>query len=236
LSDTDRCDDRTVAIRILQRRPWPRCVGRAALGAIAALAPLVIAGCGDDEANVAAPPTCASVVDRAARASETRQQVDLLDDAIVVCRAIEALDVEIRRHAGMIGYDTATFIAGRCDRATDETVTSSAICLQRAAGVPTTTIAVVEEVYEGQTLDGRTVVIRPSDVPFVEGKPEPIVRLVDVALEDGCEALAAEKANWEARIDDPNIGDQASVYARHADNVAVFVGCGETPGTTTTTP
>jgi hypothetical protein len=219
-------------MRIRNRHGWLLSARRAALGAIAVLTPLVVASCGDDQANVAATPTCASLVDRAARASETRQQVDLLDDAIVVCRAIEALDVEVRRHPGMIGYDTATFIAARCERSTDKTVTASAICAQRAAAIPTTTIAVVEEVYEGQTLDGRTVEIRPSDVPFVEGKPEPIVRLVDVALEDGCEALAAERANWEARVDDPAIGDQASVYARHADNVAVFVGCVAPPTTT----
>jgi hypothetical protein len=202
---------------------------RSVAGALVLLAS--VAACDADDETTATPQTCASLVDRAARASEVREQVDLLDDAIVACRAIEALDVELRRHPGMIRFDTVTFIANRCDRSDDETVTSSPICGQSLSAVPTTTIAVVEEVYEGQTLDGRMVEIRPSDVEFVEGKPEPIIRIVDIATEDGCEALAAERSTWQALLLDPELADQASVYARHADNVAVFVGC-TTPPTT----
>jgi hypothetical protein len=198
------------------------------VAAVLGLAP-ALAACDSQETAVAVPETCASIVERAARASEIRQQVDLLDDAIVACRAIEALDVELRRHPGIIGFDTITFVEQRCDRSPDQAVVTSAICTRAAP--PTTTTTLVVLTYQGQTLDGRTVEITEEDVAFVEGKPEPIVRLVDIALEDGCDALATERANWEARVDDPVIGQQASVYARHADNVAVFVGCTPPPTT-----
>ena len=184
-------------------------VGAFLVGALVVLAS--VAGCDSDDETTAAPETCASLVDKASRAIEVRQQVELLDDAIVACRAVEALDVELRRHPGIIRFDTATFIANRCDRSDDETVTSSPICGQSLSAAPTTTIAVVEEVYEGQTLDGRMVEIRPTDVEFVEGKPEPIIRIVDIATEDGCEALAAERSTWQALLLDPDVADQASV-------------------------
>jgi hypothetical protein len=222
------CDDRGVGIEHHVERTGAVRARTSVVGALMLVSSVFVA-CGNDDEPTAAPETCASLVDRASRAIEVREQVDLLDDAIVSCRAIEALDVELRRHPGIIGFDTATFIANRCDRSDDETVTSSPICGQSLSAAPTTTVAVVEEVYEGQTLDGRMVEIRPSDVAFVEGKPEPIVRIVDIATEDGCEALAAERATWQALLSDPERADQASVYARHADNVAIFVGCTAPP-------
>ena len=204
---------------------------RRTLLATLAVAPL-LASCGDDGREAAAQVTCQSIVEGAARESELQRQIEILDRAIAACSGIAALDVELQRHRGLVGFDTATFVTGRCARTSSTATQLSAIC---AAAQPPDQVAAPPEdeveVYVGQSLDGRSVEITDEQVAFVEGKPTPIVQLVDIATEDGCEGLAAERARWTALLLDPALGDQASVYARHADNVAAFIGC-EAPPTT----
>ena len=54
-------------------------------------------------------------------------------------------------------------------------------------------------------------------------------RQVEVALESGCEGLIAQRDLWAARADGPLFGDEASVYARHAQNVADYIQCDSPP-------
>ena len=101
----------------------------------------------------------------------------------------------------------------------------SSVCTDVITTTPTTIGGLTEVEYIGQTMDGREVTIGPGDTAFVDGKPVAIVAIVDIAAEDGCEGVEAEGARWLAQIDDPVIGDEASVYARHAENVLAFMGC-----------
>jgi hypothetical protein len=210
------------------RYVWSR--GACAVAVVLAGAALTTS-CGEDGATQASADTCQSVVASAARESELQRQVELLDRAIATCAGIDALDLELQTHRGLVGFDTGTFVAGRCARTSFVPTQQSAICSSAAAPsadaeTPTTVVS-----YTGQALDGRTVEITGDQVPFVEGKPEPIVQLVDIAAEDGCEGLARERDRWASLVGDPIVGDQASVYARHADNVAAFIGC-TAPATT----
>ncbi len=45
----------------------------------------------------------------------------------------------------------------------------------------------------------------------------------------GCEGVIAQRDMWAARAADPAIGDEASVYAHHAQNVANYIGCEAAP-------
>jgi hypothetical protein len=201
-----------------------------------------IAGCDLLEENSIDAPTsnsCAGLIDRAADAVEIEDQIDLLDTALVVCRSVAAFDQQLARYPGVIGYDAATFITSRCDTArVEETeslqvaddldaVASSTICAEVAVPTTTTTVPAPPEVtYLGQTLDGRQVVIRPSGLtPFVDGKPTPVVQIVDIASEDGCAGVQAEFDRWNAQVEDASIGEEASVYAQHAKNVLKLYGC-----------
>ena len=74
-------------------------------------------------------------------------------------------------------------------------------------------------------MDGREVTIDLGDTDFVDGKPSAIVAIVDIAAEDGCPGVEAERDRWLAQTNDPLVGDEASVYARHAENVLAFIGC-----------
>ena len=74
-------------------------------------------------------------------------------------------------------------------------------------------------------MDGREVTIGPDDTEFVDGKPVAIVAIVDIAAEDGCVGVEAERVRWLAEANDPLTGDEASIYAQHAENVLAFIGC-----------
>ncbi len=171
--------------------------------------------------------TCASAVADAAEAAEVVDTVRLLDTALVACRSYAALAGEIDRHPGIIGYDTATFVELRCAKVTDELVRSSPTCervISPPSTVPPTTLP--DLVFVGDTLDGRTIEIRPSaTVQFVGDVPAVVQQTVDIAFEGGCEGLVAQRDTWAARAGDPVEGDIASVYAQHAQNVAIYVGC-----------
>ncbi|MGH9134822.1 MAG: hypothetical protein ACRDZZ_12865 [Ilumatobacteraceae bacterium] len=199
------------------------------------LAGIVVAGavaCDSDPDAESGGDPCVRTIERASQVAEIGEQVELLDAALVACRSFTAYDAQLGRYPGIIGYDSLTYVTNRCAAlADDELVSESAVCT--GVVIPTTTIEGSPELeYVGQTLDGREVTIGPDDTEFVEGNPVAIVAIVDIAAEDGCPGVEIELTNWLARINDPIIGDQASVYAQHAENVLAFMGC----GTATTEP
>ena len=181
----------------------------------------------DDDA---APTGCAATVEEAAVAVEVDEQVALLDTALVTCRSYRAFTSELARHPGITGYDTATFVSLRCERVTDELIRTSPTCatvIAPATTLPPTTLP--ELVFVGDTLDGRQVEIRPSaTIRFVGEVPEVVQQTVDIALESGCEGVIVQRDLWANRVGDPLFGDEASVYAQHAQNVAAYIQC-ETP-------
>ena len=156
----------------------------------------------------------------------------LLDSAIVACSSYVALTTELDRYPGITGYSTETFVSLRCINAVDDSVRRAATCT--AFAVPTTNVSIpteVELVFIGEALDGRTVEIRPDgNTQFVGDVPAVIQQTVDIAFESGCEGVTAQRDVWAAQVADPAIGDQASVYAKHAENVLIYIGCPATPG------
>jgi len=90
-----------------------------------------------------------------------------------------------------------------------------------------------ELVFVGDTLDGRQVEIRPSaTIQFFGDVPAIVQQTVDIALESGCEGVIAQRDLWASRVADPLFGDEASVYAQHAQNVAVYIQCETAPPAT----
>lgn len=184
------------------------------------------AGCtasGDDDASTG----CAATVAAAADAIELDEQKRLLDEALLQCRSVSALTVELDRHPGLIGFSPEAFVAIRCGRIDDPATRRGPTCSSVIA--PTTTApptTVVDLVFVGDTLDDRRIEIRPSATTRFDGEvPEVIQQTVDIAFESGCDGLIEQRDRWFARIDDPATGDEASVYARHAQNVAAYIGC-----------
>ncbi len=179
----------------------------------------------------AAPTGCAATVAEASKASEVDRQIDLLDTALVTCRSYQAFTSELARYPGIIGYDSATFVALRCARVTDELIRISPTCATVIAPPttpPPTTLP--ELVFVGDTLDGRQVEIRPSSrIQFSGDVPAVVQQTVDIALESGCEGVIEQRDLWAGRVADPLLGDEASVYAQHAQNVAVYIQCDVPP-------
>jgi len=199
--------------------------------AFAGVALVALVACDPPTSEQAAPPTgCAATVAEAAAALEVDEQVDLLDVALVACRSYDSFIRELAKYPGIIGYDAATFVSLRCARVADEMVRSSPTCatvIAPATTLPPTTLP--ELVFVGDTLDGRQVEIRPSaTIQFIGAVPAVVQQTVDIALESGCEGVIAQRDLWASRVDDPSFGDEASVYAQHAQNVAVYIQC-ETP-------
>lgn len=174
---------------------------------------------------------CAATVREASSAAEVADQIRLLDTALVACRSYAALTAELARYPGIVGYDLDTFVEKRCTEIDDEAVRAAPAC--RTVAAPTTVVArttVPELVFVGQTLDGREIEIRPSErTRFVGEIPEYVQQTVDILFESGCEGVLAQRDFWAALVDDPETGDEASVYAQHAQNVADYVGCESTP-------
>lgn len=178
----------------------------------------------DDEATTTG---CAATVAAAADAIELDEQKRLLDQALLQCRSVGDLTRELERNPGLIGYSPETFVSLRCTRIEDEATRRGPTCA--AVVSPTTTVpptTLVDLVFVGDTLDDRRIEIRPSDTTrFVGEVPEVVQQTVDIAFESGCEGLIEQRDRWYARIDSTPAGDEASVYARHAQNVAAYVGC-----------
>ncbi len=181
----------------------------------------------DDEA---AETGCAATVRDASLAVEVGDQVRLLDQALVRCRSLQELTGEMGRYPGITGYDVATFVQLRCARVFDESVRTSPACASVAVTTSVAAPAPVEVVFVGDTLDGRRIEIRPdADTPFVGQVPQAVQQTVDIAVEAGCEGVIAQRDMWAALAADPAIGDEASVYAHHAQNVANYIGCEAAP-------
>jgi hypothetical protein len=201
-------------------------------GAAVAGALVLIAACdapGSDDGG--APTGCESIVREASFATEVAEQVRLLDDALVACRSYGALTGELARYPGIVGYELDTFVTLRCSRVEDEAVRTSPTCaalIDPSTTLPPTTIADI--VFVGDTLDGRQVEIRPGpSTEFVGDVPAVVQQTVDIAFESGCEGVIAQRDLWASRVDDPVTGDEASVYAQHAQNVADYIQCTTEP-------
>ena len=193
-----------------------------AIGAVASTA------CEPEEET--AESGCASTVHDASLAVEVSDQVRLLDLAMVRCRSFEELNTEMAQYPGITGFDTRTFVELRCGHVTDESVLASPACLAVTATTAVPTTSAVDVVFVGETLDGRRIEIRPdADTVFVGEVPQVVQQTVDIAIEAGCEGVLAQRDLWASRVDDPAIGDEASVYAHHAQNVADYIGCESTP-------
>jgi hypothetical protein len=181
--------------------------------------------------ETSAPTGCAATVREASLATEVAEQVRLLDDAMIACPSFTALTSELDRYPGIVGYELETFVTLRCTRVDDESVRQSAACLTVVD--PTTTLprtTVPDLVFVGDTLDGRRVEIRPSaSTQFVGEVPAIVQQTVDIAFESGCEGVIEQRDLWASRIDDPIEGDEASVYAQHAQNVADYIDCDAPP-------
>lgn len=204
--------------------PLPRRCGRTIIGALAAAAAtLASAGCGRD-AEPEQATGCAATVREASLAVEVDEQVALLDLALARCVSVGALIGEMTKYPGIVGYSPATFVELRCSTAADDAVLASAVCTSYAS--PATTLAPLspDVVYVAETLDGRRIEIVPdADTVFVDGRPEAMQRTVDIAVEAGCPGVIAERDRWAAQI--ATLGDEASAYARHAENVADYIRC-----------
>lgn len=182
-----------------------------------------------DEPVVAPADPCRATIDEAAAEAEIRRQVELLDRALVICSGPDVFAANVGRHPTLLGWDVETYLGNRCATAESPSVRGSRIC--RSDGIVTTTSMPTADaptiVYVGTTLDGREVTIRPTPSrPFTdEGIPLIIDEMARIAAREGCAGVEAEHLRWLAQIDDPTGGDEASVYARHALDVARFVQC-----------
>jgi hypothetical protein len=192
------------------------------------LAGLVLVGvaCDADAEQQSGGDPCVRSIERASRAAEISDQIEFLDSALLSCRSFTAYDAQLGRYPGIIGYDGLTYVSTRCAAlADDELVSASAVCTDIASPTSSTLGGAPALEYVGQTLDGREVTIGPDDTEFVDGKPVAIVAIVDIAAEDGCIGVEAERDRWLAEANDPITGDEASIYAQHAENVLAFIGC-----------
>ena len=174
---------------------------------------------------------CAERVRIASLASEPDDQVRLLDEALLACNSYAGFGAQVNQYPGIIGYDLDTFLELRCVNATDERIGATAAC--RSVVAPPTTpppATEVELVFVGDTIDGRRVEIVPSaDVPFEGEIPAVVQQTVDIAVESGCLGVLEQRNIWLDRVDDTDAGDIASVFAQHAQNVAVYIGCEPDP-------
>lgn len=199
----------------------------AALSGMLAVLVMTLGACDRSEEPEQAASGCAVTVERASVAVEPSEQVRLLDEAFIRCRSYDALTTEMSRYPGITGYDLDTFVTLRCSRVDDEAIANSPACaavVQTTTTPPPTTVA--QLVYVGETLDGRVVELRPdAAVPFDGDRPAAIQQTVDIAVESGCDGVYAQRDVWAAQVDDPSFGTAASVFAKHAENVAAFIGC-----------
>lgn len=147
----------------------------------------------------------------------------------MICAGADVFAAHVGRHPTLLGWDVETYLGVRCTTADNPAVRGSRIC--RTDGiVATTTVPTADAptvAYRGTTLDGREVIIRPTPSrPFTdEGIPLIIDEMARIAARSGCEGVDAEHRRWLALVDDPVGGDEASAYARHALDVARFIGC-----------
>ena len=194
-----------------------------------------VAGCSAPTAEPVDADPCARRVAVAAAAIDIDDQVDALDDALTVCRDLDAFSTEVNDHPGTLGVEPAVFAARRCSRSQLAGIATAPICDDPAvalltgehAGAPVEDGGGADTAsFIGRDLNGDEVtIVADADTPFIDGRPEAIVMMVDTAFTDGCTGLDDEFDYWSARIDDPGIGPEASVYAQHALDLRNFIGC-----------
>lgn len=203
---------------------------RVALATLAVIS-TVLAACSQTDDEPQGRAGCADTVREASEAREVDEQVRRLDDALRICRTYESFEAELARYPSIIGYAPETFVLVRCSRVADETVQNSPSCravVSPTSTLPPTTVAAV--VFVGDTLDGRTIEIRPSArTEFVGEVPAVVQQTVDIAVESGCAGVIEQRDLWASRVNDPVVGDEASVYAQHAQNVADYIQCDVEP-------
>ena len=212
--------------RVAKRRLHSRSTFVVAVAAT--IVALATTACSPDEQT--AESGCVSTVHDASLAVEVADEVRLLDLALVRCTSVQELTAEMGKYPGIVGYDLHTFVELRCSHVADETVRTSPACVSFTATTVVPTTGPVELVFVGETLDGRRIEIRPdADTVFVGDVPQVVQQTVDIAVEAGCDGVIAQRDLWASRINDPVIGDEASVYAHHAQNVANYIGCTSPP-------
>lgn len=201
-----------------------------AVTALTVAAPLLVA-CTPTPDDAAPPTGCAATVREASLAVEPETQVDLLDTALLACSSSAAFRTEIGRYPGIIGYDVDTYLSLRCVRSDDDQVRRTPACASLVAPPTTPPPTTVDElVFVGDTLDGRRIEIRPSArIEFEGDVPAVVQQTVDIAVEAGCAGVIEQRDLWASRVDDPLIGDEASVFAQHAQNVADYIQCDSPP-------
>ena len=205
-------------------------LSRSTIAAAVAAATVTLAATGCSPKDETTESGCASTVEDASLAVEVAEQVRMLDMAMVRCRSLQELTGEMGKYPGIVGYDLNTFVQLRCSKVTDESVRSSPACLSFTATTPPPATVPAELVFVGETLDGRRIEIRPdADTVFVGDVPQVVQQTVDIAVESGCEGVIAQRDLWASRVGDPVNGDEASVYAHHAQNVADYIGCQSPP-------
>ena len=196
---------------------------------ITAALPWVVSCAADDATFVPLDP-CERRVADAADAIEPDDQVALMDEAIFLCDDLTGIVTAVAEHPGLLGVDTVTFLGRRCARTEQAAVATSPVCTDPLVRAATTGPADDGEGpvgYLGLALDDTEVLIVPdADTPFIDGRPQAISAIVDLAVIEGCAALLAERNRWSARVGDDEAGQEASVYARHADDLAAYLGCG----------
>lgn len=213
-------------------------------GVAAATALVVLAALGgltacDADEPVAAGLTCADAIHAAALATDTDEQVRGLDAALLRCPTYERYVLELAKYPGAIGYSPERYVQVRCAALTETRLRHSPACL--TASPPTTAAPASDDepVYAAATLDGRVIELRPSDgVQFIGDVPAVVQQTVDIATQSGCDAVLAQRDEWLARVTgDDAASDAASVYAQHAINVALWIGCdGAQPAPPTSAP
>jgi hypothetical protein len=209
-------------------RRAPRCANRALV-----VVWLALVGCSAPAAEPVDTDPCARRVAIAAAAIDIDDQVDALDEAMTVCRDLDAFANEVDDHPGTLGVEPAVFAARRCARSELPGIATAPICDDPAVGLLTgaVTATAVDDgadalSFIGRNLNGDEVtIVADADTPFIDGRPEAIVVMVDTAFTDGCSGLDEEVSYWSALIDDPGIGPEASVYAQHALDLSNFIGC-----------
>lgn len=213
---------------------WP------ALSCLVLVAALASACADDDEAQAA--PTCAEAMQAADQAIEVDEQIRLLDAALLACGSHAAYVAELAQHPGLVGYSPERFVEVRCRTVTDPQLRRAPAC--RTANPPTTppVTTAPDIVYAAATLDGRVIELRPSAaVPFTGDVPSVVQETVDIAVDQNCPGVLAQRDRWARRAAEQagtDGGDIASAYAQHAIFVARWIGCedadlpGDAPGTT----
>ncbi len=206
------------------------------LGLILTPALAAIVSCSAPVAEPTETDPCSRRVGIAAAAIDIDDQVGLLDEAISICSDLESFALALDSHPGTIGVEPVVFAARRCSRSNLTSIRAAPICQDPAVALligggssdSESTLNPAGEglAYTGTNLaDAQVTILPDADTPFEGERPVAIVRMVDLAFSDGCAGLEAEFDYWSTLVDDPGIGEEASVYARHALDLQAFIGC-----------